>query len=171
MEILIGAFERLSSNYPDWNLMIVGDDTTEYGLQLKKDLSKRPSIKGRVLFMGKQKYVRDFLDISEIYVQPTLDIGGGEGAPIAILEAMANGKVILGSDISGIRDQLEPFPRHLFKAGDLVDLEKKINQFITNDRIKNIRLGEKFISHVKKYYHLSKEKKELESFYKIFPKC
>ena len=167
IEILIGAFEKLSSSYPDWRLMIVGDDTTAYGQQLKNNLSKRSNIKENVLFIGKQKNVCQFLDIAEIYVQPTLNQGRREGAPIAILEALANGKVILGSDIPGIRDQLGPFPDHLFKAGDIVDLSKKISQFMSNDRINNVKLGEKFINHVKKYYDLSKENNKLELFYKV----
>ena len=100
--------------------------------------------------MGKQKYVRDFLDISEIYVQPTLDQGGGEGAPIAILEAMANGKIIIGSNISGICDQLEPFSDHLFKAGNLAKLSDKMK---------------KFFDHVNNYYHLSNERKKIGYFY------
>lgn len=170
IEILIGAFEKLSSSYPDWKLMIVGDDTTEYGLKLKKNVSKKRHLKGKIIFTGKQKNVREFLDISEIYVQPTLNQGRREGAPIAILEAMANGKIIIGSDIPGIRDQLGPFPYHLFKAGDSIDLCKKINQFMSNDRINNIKVGEKFINHVKKYYDLSKEKNRLELFYKIMYK-
>ena len=165
IEILIGAFELLSNNHPDWKLIIVGDDTTEYGSKLKKDLSKKRNLKGKIIFTGKQKSVRDFLDISEIYVQPTLNKGRKEGAPISILEAMANGKIIIGSNISGICDQLEPFPEYLFKAGNLAELSNKMKKFMSNDRKTNKMLGEKFFDHVNNYYHLSNERKKLEYFY------
>ena len=165
IEILIGAFEKLSSSYPDWKLMIVGDDTTEYGLKLKKNVSKKRHLKGKIIFTGKQKNVREFLDISEIYVQPTLNKGRKEGAPISILEAMANGKIIIGSNISGICDQLEPFSEHLFKAGNLAKLSNKMKNFMSNDRKTNKILGEKFFDHVNNYYHLSNERKKLEYFY------
>ena len=165
IEILIGAFELLSNNHPNWKLIIVGNDTTEYGLKLKKNVSKKRHLKGKIIFTGKQKNVREFLDISEIYVQPTLNKGRKEGAPISILEAMANGKIIIGSNISGICDQLEPFPEHLFKAGNLAKLSNKMKKFMSNDRKTNKMLGEKFFDHVNNYYHLSNERKKLGYFY------
>ena len=48
-----------------------------------------------------------------------------EGAPISILEAMSNGKVVLGSNIPGICDQLSPFGKdYLFDANNILELEK-----------------------------------------------
>ncbi len=38
---------------------------------------------------------------------PTLD--KGEGFPVSLLEAMANGKIVLGSAVPGIKDQLQEF--------------------------------------------------------------
>ena len=166
IETLINAFERLSSKHPGWRLMIVGNDTTEYGLRLKKDLHRKQNLKGKVIFTGKQNNVREYLDISEIYVQPTFNKGRKEGAPIAVLEAMANGKVVLGSNIPGMRDQLAHFPDYMFKAGDVNELKYLLNNFMLNDKSKNIELGEKFIKHAKKYFVLSIEKKSLENYYK-----
>ena len=116
--------------------------------------------------MGKQKNVREFLDMSEIYVQPTLNQGRMEGAPIAIQEAMANGKIIIGSNIPGIRDQLKLFPDNLYNAGDVTDLRNKLNRFMSNKSSVNGNIGNRFVHHVKKYYDLSLEKKNLEAFYR-----
>ena len=135
-------------------------------LELKKDLSKKPYVENRITFMGKQKNVREFLDISEIYVQPTLNQGRMEGAPIAIQEAMANGKIIIGSNIPGVRDQLKLFPDHLFNAGDVTELRDKLNRFMSNKSSANNKIGNKFVHHVKKFYDLSLETKNLEAFYK-----
>ena len=121
IELLLDAFERLTANYPDWKLLIVGNDTTEYGAELKRKLLEKPSIREKVIFTWRQKNIRKFLDISEIYVQPTLKKGRMEGAPFAILEAMANGKIVVGSDIQGIKDQLEQFSNNQFKAGDVTE--------------------------------------------------
>ena len=60
IETLINAFERLSIKYPDWRLMIVGNDTTEYGLRLKKTISTKQNFKEKVMFIGKQNNVREF---------------------------------------------------------------------------------------------------------------
>ena len=145
--------------------MIVGDDTTEYGAGLKENLLKKQKLKDKVKFTGKQRNVRELLDISEIYVQPTLNQGRMEGAPIAIQEAMANGKVVLGSNIPGIRDQLVDFPQFLFNPGEVLDLKNKLVQYISNNIKQNIKIGEKFIDYAVSNYDLSIEKENLQQYY------
>ena len=166
IEVLIQAFEQLASDFNDWILMIVGDNTTEYGAGLKENLLKKQKLKDKVIFTGRKKNVREFLDIAEIYVQPTLDKGRMEGAPIAIQEAMANGKVVIGSNISGIRDQLHLFPNYLFNAGDISDLKNKLKKYMSNSFPKNKYIGAEFSKFVEKYYNLNNELERLQSFYK-----
>ncbi len=165
IEILINAFCKLDNLNNGWGLIIVGDNKTEYGKKLKNLLNLNQENKEKVIFTGKQRNVRDFLDISEIYVQPTLDIGRREGAPISIQEAMANGKVIIGSDIPGIRDQLQDFPNNLFLPGDVKSLMNILAKFMKNDTNKNKTIGESFIQFVKKKYSLSIEKNKIEKYY------
>ena len=170
IEKLIQAFELLASDFNDWILMIVGDDTTEYGAGLKENLLKKQKLKDKIIFTGKQRNVRELLDISEIYVQPTLNKGRMEGAPIAIQEAMANGKVVLGSNIPGIRDQLVDFPQFLFNPGEVLDLNNKLVQYISNNIKQNIKIGEKFINYAVSNYDLSSEKENLQQYYLILIK-
>jgi len=165
IEVLIDAFEGLAPEYPNWKLMIVGNDSTEYAYKLKKNIFKKENLKGKIIFTGRQKNVREFLDIAEIYVQPTLDKGRMEGAPIAIQEAMANGKVVLGSNIPGIRDQLVDFSQFLFNPGDVLDLKNKLVQYISNNIKQNIKIGEKFIDYAVSNYDLSIEKENLQKYY------
>jgi len=166
IEKLIQAFELLALDFNDWILMIVGDDTTGYGTGLKENLLKKQKLKDKVIFTGKQRNVREFLDIAEIYVQSTLDKGRMEGAPIAVQEAMANGKLILGSNIPGIRDQLREFPDYLFNAGDISDLKNKLKKYMSNSIKKNKYIGVEFSRFVEKYYNLNNELAKLQSFYK-----
>ena len=162
IEVLIQAFKLLTANYPDWKLMIVGDDTTEYGVELK-NLSEKLNMKDRVIFTGRQNSVREFLDISEIYVQPSLN--PGEGAPIGILEAMANEKNIIASNVPGIRDQMAAFPDHLFKAGSVVELSAKLGLYTNKTKSENKIFGKLFYQYVMKNYDISNEKKEINNFY------
>ena len=120
--------------------------------------------KKKVIFTGKQNNVRMFLDIAEIYVQPTLNQGRMEGAPISIQEAMANEKVIIGSNIPGIKDQLYLFPNHLFNAGDISDLKNKLKEFMSNSIQENKYLGFEFSKFVGKHYNLNNEQGRLQSF-------
>ena len=165
IEVLINAFYNLKNLNNEWSLIIVGDKETDYGKKLEKLLILNDRNKEKVIFTGRKKNVRDFLDISEIYVQPTLDIGRREGAPISIQEAMANGKVVIGSDIPGIRDQLEDFPNNLFVPGDVRSLMNRLSKFMINDVDKNKKIGASFIQHVKNKYSLSMEKNKIEKYY------
>ena len=166
IQILIKAFEGLYINYTNWALMIVGNDTGNYAMELKGYLANKPDLKERVIFTGVQKNVRELLNIAEIYVQPTLNIGRKEGGPVATLEAMANGKIIIGSNISGIRDQLlDQFPHHLFTAGNITELKQKLDQFMANDKNTNERIGNNFINYVKETFNTSIQKRESELFY------
>jgi len=163
IEKLIQAFELLASDFNDWILMIVGDDTAEYAIKLKGEYSQKVSLKDRLVFTGKQQNVRELLDIAEIYVQPSLR--KGEGAPIAILEAMANGKIIIGSDVPGIRDQLINFPKNLYPPDDILALKNKLVELISNDITENIEIGNKFIEFVVSNYDLAHEKEQLQAYY------
>ena len=79
---------------------------------------------------------------------------------------MANGKVILGSNISGIRDQLlNKFPDHLFSAGDIKELEAKLEKFMSKSKTENENIGGKFLNYVKKEFDISIQKMKTEKFY------
>jgi len=70
---------------------------------LEKDLKKLTAaagLSGNLLFCGEIAYARDFLGALDIFVMPSLL----EGQPLALLEAMAMGKPIVATDISGIRE-------------------------------------------------------------------
>ncbi len=161
IEVLLKAFKKLTLDYTNCKLIIVGDDQTEYGEKLKLDVDQL-KLNNKVIFTGKIDNVNQLLDLSEIYIQPSQM----EGAPIAIQEAMSNGKVVIGSNIPGIRDQLENFPHQLFKAGDSDDLYEKLVFYISRKIEDNIELGKKHFSFVKKNYDISIEKNKIEKFYK-----
>ena len=78
---------------------------------------------------------------------------------------MANGKVIIGSNVPGIRDQLIDFPHHLFHPSDVVDLKDKLVQFMSNNIDENTMIGNKFIDIVYDKFELTIEKELLQSFY------
>ena len=164
IEILIKAFESLIRIHSNWELIIVGDYNSNYGIKLKEYVHKRREINNKILFTGKQKNIKDLLDIAEIYVQPSMS--KGEGAPIAILEAMSNGKVIIGSNVPGINDQLESFPDHLFVAESIPLLSEKLNYYMSNSLTKNIQLGKLFFKYVSNNYDISDEKIKIEKLYK-----
>ena len=136
--------------------------STSKTIEASKEASKSIAETSKSITKGTNK----LLDLGEIYVQPTLHKGRMEGAPIAILEAMSNGKVVIGSDIPGIKDQLKEFPSQLFKAGDYNELNKKLVFHMSNNIEDNIEFGRKFVNIAKNKYDISIEKKKIEEFYR-----
>lgn len=163
-ELLIDAFSILSKKYNEWKLWLVGDDMNEYGIKLKLKV-KELKLEKKIIFSGKVNAVNDYLQHAEIFVLPTKNEGRKEGSPVAMLEAMANGKVVIGSAISGIKDQLKEFPNHLFLPGNSDDLKKKLEIYFLKSKEENIILGRQFVDLVNRNYSINEEISKHENVY------
>ena len=169
IEVVIAAFEKIADAFPQWVVWIVGDDNNAYANQLKQTVVAK-QMEHQILFSGKQLDVKPFLDQAELFVLPTLNEGRKEGSPVALLEAMANGKVVLGSNVPGIKDQLASFPDFLFPAGNVEELEQKLKQLLLLDPISIKQLGQQFQQHVASHYSLSLEIERHSALYLSIPK-
>jgi glycosyltransferase involved in cell wall biosynthesis len=114
IDILLKAAKQT----PDISYRIVGDGPEKNTLET---YVKNQNIKN-VVFDGWQsgKKLADLIDNARIIVVPSVWY---ENCPLSILETMAVGKIIIGSDIGGISELL---PKHLLvhpkDVGDLVKL-------------------------------------------------
>ena len=162
IEILIDAFNSVHSKNSNWVLWLVGDDQNEYGLQLKEKV-KKLNLNTKIIFSGKQMDVRSYLNHAEIFVLPTLD--KGEGSPVALLEAMANEKVVIGSKVSGISDQLENHSEHLFTPKNSTELAEKLDCFMNMSKEELNEIGLKFTKLVHENYSIEVEVSRHEKFY------
>lgn len=164
IELLLQAFEALIPHYPNWKLWLVGDDANEYGQKLKS-LVFENNLQTKIIFSGKQSDISPYLNHSEIFVLPTLDEGRREGSPVAMLEAMANSKVVIGSAVPGIKDQLKGFTHHLFNPGNGEDLKTKLEGFMKLPSSENQRLGTQFSELAKRHFSIENEISQHEQFY------
>lgn len=164
IEILIEAFSRVALKHPEWMLWIVGDNNNDYGRFLE-ELCRSRGIEARTRFVGRQDDVRRFLDHAEIFVIPTLNEGRREGSPVALLEAMANEKVVLASSVPGITDQLSPYPDNLFEAGNVNQLAEKLSFWMQKNNGLLKKKGHEFSVHVGRYYSTSVIARKHEAFY------
>lgn len=156
VELLFQAFANIESMHSDWVVWLIGDNTNEYGQMLEKQVEEL-NLQSKIKFSGKQPNVREYLDHAEIFVLPTKDEGRREGSPVAMLEAMANGKVVLGSAVPGIKDQLAKYPDHLFTPNSLNDLQHRLECLMENDLNENKALGMQFQNFVTDAYPLELE--------------
>lgn len=110
---VIKAVESLPREYV---CLLVGDGPT---LESVKQLVSQ---KERTVFTGTRSDVAELIKMSDVYVQSSL----WEGMPTTILEAMACGCVVLGSNVDGVRDILPA--EQLFEQGNYKQLASMIQQ-------------------------------------------
>lgn len=163
IETLIQAFNNLKDKYKNWSLLLVGDDKNDYGQELHEMVGNL-DLKDRIKFSGKLLDIRPQLNRTEIFVLPTNQ--KGEGSSVALLEAMANAKVVIASDIPGIRDQLAIFPESLFKASDIMALSQKLDFYMGKTKQELKELGDSFFRHVQSEYPIKKEIDSHAALYK-----
>jgi glycosyltransferase involved in cell wall biosynthesis len=94
---LIDAVPEVISRHPDTYFMLAGDG------YLRADLERqvcRLNIGDRVLFSGFEHNIKKILAKLDILIIPSLS----EGAPIVLLEALAFGVPVIGSNIGSLRE-------------------------------------------------------------------
>ncbi len=103
---LLKAFAQLSSD-PPAHLWLAGKPMdAEYANSLQSQVQES-GIAERVHFLGDVSHVPALLGEADIFCLPTWARWRMEGCPVAMLEAMACAKACVGTDIPGIRDQIQ----------------------------------------------------------------
>jgi GalNAc-alpha-(1->4)-GalNAc-alpha-(1->3)-diNAcBac-PP-undecaprenol alpha-1,4-N-acetyl-D-galactosaminyltransferase len=100
-DLLIKAFDRLQSKYPEWQITILGEGPMRSKLEaLRSELD----LTDRVHLPGLVTNVPEYLRQAAIFVMPSRF----EGFPMALCEAMACGLPVLSADcLSGPRDIID----------------------------------------------------------------
>ena len=103
IDILLKSWKAIQDKYPDWNLQIAGNDSTEYAAILKNESAalqcKRVKFTGEL--RGNEKH--EFLATASLFVLPT----HSENFGIAVGEALACGTPVItttGAPWSGLVD-------------------------------------------------------------------
>ena len=127
IDLLLNAFIKLSHKYNFLRLFLVGNKDSDFGKMIE-NTARKSQFKSNIHFVGKVDEVIDYYSIADIFVLPT--IKKGEGCPVSLLEAMSCGVSPIGSNVSGIKDILDPFPQLLFSPGDADSLAEKIENLM-----------------------------------------
>lgn len=159
IEVLIEAVNAL--NDKTIKVLIIGNDNNAYGQHLKTTYES-----DNIAFLGKQQDVRPYLALANLFVIPTKNEGRKEGLPIAPLEAMASGCIVIGSNISGIKDILKPFPENLFEPLNVKELSEKIQTIKGFSNEEHEVLSNKMRAHVVETYSLKRCISNHEQLYK-----
>lgn len=97
MDILIRAFAKVASKYPDWDVEIAGG-TTEDSIQYLEGLIKEENIEGRIKFIGFQDHIEKKMQVASIFALPSRI----EGFSISLTEAISQGCPAVAFKIHGV---------------------------------------------------------------------
>jgi len=158
-KVLISAFSKLSETLKDAHLVLVGLDCM--GGELHRFAAQ---IKGSdcIHFLGYRKDVTDLLNIFDVFCLSSLN----EGLPLVILEAMACGVPVVGSDVMGINEVITDNENGLlFPYDDEKILAEKIKLILKDDSLRS-QLSKAGLAYVKEKFCLDDKVIEYTDLYK-----
>lgn len=123
LPLLVEAAARIRKRHPDARLLLVGGGEDEERVRAR---IREHGLEDRVLLPGRVPHERvaGLYGLMEVVAYPRLSRRITElVTPLKPLEALAMGKVVVGSDVGGLRELLEGCPAaRVFRAGDAGEL-------------------------------------------------
>lgn len=131
LELLIRAMPTMLQAVPSLQLLLVGGGPRENAL---KALVTELGLERKVRFAGRvpHQQVQEYYRLMDVLVYPRLPMRLTElVTPLKPLEAMAQGRLVVASDVGGHRELIEDGKTGiLFKAGDSASLSDKLVHLI-----------------------------------------
>ena len=127
LALLLQAMPGILKGAPDTRLLLVGGGPEEQRL---KQITAASGLQESVIFTGRVPHdeVQDYYNLVDIFVYPRLSMRLTElVTPLKPLEAMAQGRLVLASDVGGHRELIRPGETgQLFHAGSIEDLQRAV---------------------------------------------
>jgi PEP-CTERM/exosortase A-associated glycosyltransferase len=148
LDVLLSAVPRLKSELPGLVVLLVGGGPCEAAL---KEQAAALSISDCIRFAGRVSHseVQRFYSVIDVLVYPRHSIRLTEiVTPLKPLEAMAQGRLYVASDVGGHRELVpEALRGHLFRPGDPADLAQVLTSVLKNKGTwaEVIRVGRAFV--------------------------
>jgi glycosyltransferase involved in cell wall biosynthesis len=159
---LIDALETLAyRGYKNVKVLLAGSLENENQLReyiKNKNISNQINILGKISESRKLEVLRE----ADIFVLPSLWY---ENQPLTIIEAMASGLPVIGSNVGGIPEMvIDGETGYLFERGDGNDLASKIEELILDGR-KLRSFGKRGRETAVKHYDIQKNAQKIMKIY------
>ncbi|MDX9839664.1 MAG: glycosyltransferase, exosortase A system-associated [Azoarcus sp.] len=136
LDLLVSALARLVERYPDIRLLLVGGGVQEEALRRQ---AAREGVADRVIFTGRVPHsrVQKYYELIDVLAYPRLPIRLTElVTPLKPLEAMAQGRMFVASDVGGHRELVKHGETgFLFKAGSVEALADSISHLLDHREV------------------------------------
>ncbi len=133
LSLLLDALPLIIKKIPNVHLLLVGGGLQEGALKAQ---TKSLGLEANVTFVGRVPHdeVQRYYDLVEVFVYPRLSMRLTElVTPLKPLEAMAQGRLVVASDVGGHKELIDDGSNGLlFKAGSAVDLSRVVVEFLQN---------------------------------------
>ena len=134
LDLALAALALLKDRHPDLRLLIVGAGRSEQALQAE---AARRGLKERVVFAGRVPHerIRSYYGVTDILVYPRVSARITElTTPLKPLEALAMEKLVVASDVGGMREILDGLGAgRLHRAGSAEDLARVLDECLNLD--------------------------------------
>ena len=135
------AIRAMAGLNDDYHLSIIGGGALEKHLIT---LSKELGVTNRVTFYGAKppSFVKSTLDESDIFLLPSVtdSVGDMEGVPVALMEAMASGLIVISTFHSGIPELIDNEKSgFLVPERDSIAISTAITKASSSDNLSNLR--------------------------------
>jgi glycosyltransferase involved in cell wall biosynthesis len=123
---LIEAIKKTAEQIPNVQLLIVGEGRMKEKIL---NLTKGLGLEKRIFFLSSVLNTQEVLSAMDVFVLPSLK----EGLGLSLIEAMACGLAVIGSDIGGIKSLIEHrYNGLLVKPADSQGLADAILELLSN---------------------------------------
>ncbi|MGF1765203.1 TIGR04063 family PEP-CTERM/XrtA system glycosyltransferase [Aliivibrio kagoshimensis] len=133
LDLLIAALPSIIEENPNTRVLLVGGGPEEHRL---KQQVKELNLDQFVVFTGRvpHEQIHDYYSLVDLLIYPRKPMRLTElVTPLKPLEAMAQHKLLLASDVGGHKELIkEGKTGYLFEAGSEVALSEKVKQLFTN---------------------------------------
>ena len=157
-QALLALFARLSTQFPQLYLVLVGTGPLEAMLRLQ---AQQTGLQDRVVFAGFQQGIELLMPAFDLH----LLLSKNEGFGIATIEAMACGVPAVGTDVPGTRDILHDSEGGLLlPLGDEAAACAAVAQLLT-DAPRRARMGRLAREETVQRYSMPRLERQLRAFY------
>jgi glycosyltransferase involved in cell wall biosynthesis len=161
---LLKAFDQLGKENPRAKLLLIGQgfeaDPENCEQELRNFVAEQ-KLEDRVLFLGYRSDIPQLLSVMDIFCLTSFR----EGLPISLIEAMAAGLPVVGTDVEGIRDVIVPGKNgFLVSLTDPTGLQKVLSLLAADEPLRR-RLGKESKARAAASYSLANCTKHYEELF------